>query len=530
MKEKLAPVVMVMGTASSVGKSMVVTGLCRLFARLGYNVAPFKAQNMALNSFVTPDGKEIGRAQAVQAEAAGVVPTAEMNPVLLKPEGDRTSQVVVMGRVVDTMNAAEYHQAKPNLRNLIREALQSLRREYDLVVIEGAGSPAEVNLKSQDIVNMFVALEVKAPVLLVGDIDRGGVFASFVGTMALLEPEEQELSKGFVINKFRGDLSLLLPGYDILYDRTGVPVLGTLPYLKNLRVSDEDSLALDHKPHRKSTDHSLDIAIIRLPRISNYDEFETLEHEPGVWVRYVTKPHELQGAHLIIVPGSKKTLGDLDWMESQGLAAFLKNWASMGKPILGICGGCQILGHEIADPEGVEGDPRVRHGLGLIPLRTHFAGSKITAQVQCELTPQKLWGDEVIEGVGYEIHMGRVFKVEEDGEFGAVKIRSRGSESVDIRDGGASKNGLVVGSLVHGLLDRDQIRHGILNQLRRMAGLAIPKEAHSIQSRSQAFELLANEIESSLDIPQLKTIIGLEGEDHDQPRRQVFSEACQPSV
>ncbi|HET6345978.1 MAG TPA: cobyric acid synthase, partial [Myxococcota bacterium] len=316
-----APVLMVQGTASSVGKSLVATALCRIFQRRGLRVAPFKAQNMALNSAVTPEGGEIGRAQYVQAEAARVAPHVDMNPVLLKPEGDRRSQVVVLGKPIGSHTAVDYHAHKPTLRRTVADALARLRSRHDLVVIEGAGSPAEVNLREGDIVNMFVARVAGAPVLLVGDIDRGGVLAAIVGTMELLVPEERALVAGFVINKFRGDVALLQPGLDFLQARCGKPVLGVLPHVPSLRIAEEDSLSLAHRGGPRAVGPGdLDVAVVRLPRISNYDDVEALEHEAGVVVRFVEHAVAVGDPDLVILPGSKSTASDLRWLRASGLA------------------------------------------------------------------------------------------------------------------------------------------------------------------------------------------------------------------
>ncbi|HEY0709883.1 MAG TPA: cobyric acid synthase, partial [Polyangia bacterium] len=327
---KLAPALMVQGTASSVGKSLIATALCRRFQQDGLRVLPFKAQNMALNAFVTPDGGEIGRAQAAQAEAAGVAPTVDMNPILLKPEGDRMSQVVVLGKPRGRMTAADYHRHKPELRDVVAAALQRLRQNADLVIIEGAGSPAEINLKANDIVNMSVAHAADARVLLVGDIDRGGVFAAFVGTMALLDPEERARVGAFVINKFRGDPSLLGSGLDFLHERTGVPVLGVLPHLRGLSLADEDSLNLDDRVNRRARHDELDIAVVRLPRVSNFDDFAPLDQQPGVVLRFVDHPGDLAGADLVILPGSKSTVADLSWLRQSGLADVIIDRAHRG--------------------------------------------------------------------------------------------------------------------------------------------------------------------------------------------------------
>ncbi|HEX9307784.1 MAG TPA: cobyric acid synthase, partial [Anaeromyxobacter sp.] len=401
-----AAVIMVQGTASSVGKSLVVTGLCRLFRRAGLRVAPFKAQNMALNAAVAADGGEIGRAQAVQADAAGIDPTVDMNPILLKPEGDSRSQVVVLGKPSGSMTAADYHRHKPELRSVVREALARLRARFDVVVIEGAGSPAEVNLKDRDLVNMDVAKAAGARVLLVGDIDRGGVFAAFVGTMELLPPEERALVGGFLVNKFRGDPRLLDSGLDFLRERTGVPVVGVLPYLRGLRIADEDSVSLDHRRRtRRAAPGELELAIVRLPRIANYDEFDALEHEPGVVVRYVDRPEELRGADLVVLPGSKSTAPDLRWLRASGVADELGARAARGDPILGVCGGCQMLGRAVLDPDGVESDEAEAAGLGLLPIVTRFRREKTTARVRARPLAMLLGAGgavEVGEVGGYE--------------------------------------------------------------------------------------------------------------------------------
>lgn len=373
----LAPTIMVQGTASSAGKSLLVTALCRFFRREGLRVAPFKSQNMALNSAVTVDGLEIGRAQAVQAEASGILSCVDMNPILLKPESDRRSQVVVLGKLIGSMTATEYHEYKPRLSTVIAESLTRLRVDYDLVVIEGAGSPAEINLKSRDIVNMHVAKLADAPVLLVGDIDRGGVFGSFVGTMELLEPDERARVAAFVVNKFRGDMALLKPGLDFLTERTGKPVLGVVPYIQGLRIADEDSVSLeDRMARRRPSQQEIDIVVVRLPRLSNYDDVEALEHEAGVVVRFVEQPDEIQGADLVILPGSKNTVSDLSWLRTRGIAGAIEARAHVGKPILGICGGCQMLGEVIDDPHGVDRPKPKCAGWDCFPYGRTSSGKK----------------------------------------------------------------------------------------------------------------------------------------------------------
>jgi len=364
-----ARTLMIQGTASSVGKSLIVAALCRVFRDRGIRVAPFKSQNMALNSFVTPDGGEIGRAQAVQAEAARIAPVVEMNPILLKPEGGMRSQIVVMGRPIGAMTFAEYHERKPEFGRVIRGALERLRADYDLVVIEGAGSPAEINLYSHDIVNMYVAELADAPVILAGDIDRGGVFAHLAGTIDLLQPRHRERVAGFLINKFRGDRTLLKPGLDFLGERFGIPVIGVIPHIPKLRIAEEDSVALDDRRGRVAAAAQIDIAAIRLPHISNYDDFLPLEHEAEAVVRFAETSEELAGADLVVIPGSKSTIADLAWMRRLGIADAIAARAARREPIAGICGGCQMLGESIEDPDGAESPVRFARGLGLHRLR-----------------------------------------------------------------------------------------------------------------------------------------------------------------
>lgn len=488
-----AAVLMVQGTASSAGKSLLVTGLCRLFRRAGLRVAPFKAQNMALNSAVTADGGEIGRAQAVQADAAGIEPTVDMNPVLLKPEGEARCQVVVLGKPLGRVAAADY-QPRTALRAVVHEALARLRAQVDLVIIEGAGSPAEVNLKDRDIANMDVAKAAGAKVLLVGDIDRGGVLAAFVGTLALLEPEERALVAGLVVNKFRGDPKLFEDGVAFLRQRTGVPVLGVVPFLRGLRIADEDSVSLDRRrATRRAAPGELEIAAVRLPRVSNHDELDPLDHEPGVVLRWVERPEELRGADLVILPGSKATAADLAWLRERGLADEIVARARRGEPVLGICGGFQMLGRALRDPEGVESGERERAGLGLLPVVTTFRPHKTTARVRARLAPGTFLGEG--EARGYEIHMGEV--VREEGPP-ALRLLSRSGASCALDDGAVSPDGAVVGTLVHGLLEEDGPRAALLAALRARRGLA-PSAAPPIATREEEYDRLADALRAHLD-------------------------------
>ncbi len=502
-----ARTIMVQGTASSVGKSLVVTALCRLFRRAGLRVAPFKAQNMALNSAVAEGGGEIGRAQAVQAEAAGVAPTVDMNPILLKPEGDARSQVVVMGRPIGSMRAGEYHARKLELKGVIAEALARLRAGTDLVVIEGAGSPAEVNLKDRDIVNMHVARVADAPVLLVGDIDRGGVFASFVGTMELLDADERARIAAFVVNKFRGDKSLLVPGLEFLERRTGVPVLGVLPYLRDLRVADEDSVSLDERRERSPRAGEIDIAVVRFPRISNYDDFTPLEHEPGVVLRYVTRPDELEKADLVVLPGSKCTAPDLAWLREAGLAAAVTGRAGRGEPLLGVCGGCQMLGTEIFDPGRIESAEERVAGLGLLPLTTRFGPEKTTTQVRARISSPSLLGEPGMEVEGYEIHMGAAERAS-NAAPPALEILSRNGVPCREPDGCVAAQGAVVGTLVHGLLENEGVRAALLAALRTRHGLTTPRGS-IVPTRDAEYDRLARSVLENVDWPLLCRIAGV---------------------
>ena len=497
----LAPTIMVQGTTSSAGKSLLVTALCRFFHRQGIRVAPFKSQNMALNSAVTVDGYEIGRAQAVQAEAAGIESSVNMNPILLKPESDRRSQIVVLGKVIGSMTAMEYHEHKPRLLTVIERSLARLRTDYDLVVIEGAGSPAEINLKSRDIVNMHVAKLADAPVLLVGDIDRGGVFAAFVGTLELLEPEERARVAAFVVNKFRGDVALLQPGLDFLTERTGKPVLGVVPYIQGLRLADEDSVSLDDRGVCPTPSHQeLDIVVVRLPRISNHDDVEVLEHEPGVAVRFVRQPGEIQGADLVIVPGSKNTVSDLAWLRASGLAGEIEARAHEGNPIVGICGGCQMLGERIDDPYGVESTERHVRGLGLLAIRTHFKREKVTAQVRARVIhPSFLTDGQVIEETihGYEIHMGMVEP--QPRQASLLEMWSQNGCRVACRDGAVSPDGMIVGTMLHGLFENEVLRALMLTGLRRRKGIPTHGMIGHVPARQDEYDRLATVVREHLD-------------------------------
>ena len=498
----MAKAIMVQGTMSNAGKSLLAAGLCRIFRQDGYKVAPFKSQNMALNSFITEEGLEMGRAQVMQAEAAGIAPSVRMNPILLKPTNDVGSQVIVNGEVLGTMSAREYFRYKKELVPDIMKAFTSLSEEYDIIVIEGAGSPAEINLKEDDIVNMGMAKLAKAPVLLVGDIDRGGVFAQLIGTVDLLEEDERAMVKGLIINKFRGDKTILDPGIQMLEERSGIPVVGVAPYLQ-IQVEDEDSLT--ERFERKQEVGVLDIAVIRVPRISNFTDFNPLESIPGVSLRYVQHPRELRQPDLIILPGTKNTMEDLLWMRENGMEASILKEASRGALIFGICGGYQMLGETLSDPYGVEAGGTVR-GMGLIPMDTVFAKSKTRTRVAG--TFGGISGDwSPLSGVeleGYEIHMGE--SVLKNGAVAATRIRDAVSET-EKAEGAVS--GAVCGTYVHGVFDREEVVHGLLQALGQKKGVDVTemKGMDFAAFKETQYDILAAELRKHLDMEKIYQIL-----------------------
>jgi len=496
-----AKTLMIQGTASSVGKSIIVAGLCRIFRQDGLMVAPFKAQNMALNSFVTREGGEIGRAQAVQAEAAGIEPSVHMNPVLLKPEADTSSQVIVLGKVVKNLKASQYYSYTPRLLNIIEDSLNHLLSAYDVVVIEGAGSPAEINLKDREIVNMRVAKMANAPVLLVGDIDRGGVFASLIGTLELLDEQERDLIKGFIINKFRGDLNLLKPGLDMLEKRTGKPVLGVIPYFRDINIAQEDSVYLDER-QASPTNGAVDVVVIRLPHISNYDDFDPLE-EGGCTIRYVSRPSELGHPDLLILPGTKSTIADLIHLQRQGLMQIIIQLARSGTPIIGICGGYQMLGKKIVDPGKIESKRGSVPGLGLLNITTIFNSEKTTTQVKARVATGKglLEGLKDIEITGYEIHMGQTANRNYQPAF---EIFETPQGKTNYFDGAVSNNGFIFGTYVHGLFHNAEFTHRLLTRLKGVRGL--PLTSASPINRDKMYDKLADIVRRSLKMSQVYEI------------------------
>jgi adenosylcobyric acid synthase len=508
---------MLQGTGSSVGKSVLCAGLCRLFVRRGLRVAPFKAQNMSNNAFVTADGGEISRAQAVQAEAARVAPSVHMNPVLLKPEADAGSQVIVHGRVWGRLHSADFLTRKPLLWGTVEASLRSLLAEYDVVVIEGAGSPAEVNLKPADIVNMRVAQAVAAPVLLVGDIDRGGVFASLVGTMELLEPGERERVQGFIINRFRGDPALLAPGLELLEKRTGRPVLGVMPHLKDLHLAEEDAATLDvsgfasRVPRRSDArrETPLQVAAVRLPRVANFDDLDPLRRA-GTEVNWVERPTQLGRPDLLVLPGSKSTAADLDWMRTNGLAEALLELVDQGTPVLGLCGGYQMLGESIEDPHGVESGQVSTPGLGLLPVRTILRSDKTTRQAHGRLLAARglFAGASDVEVRGYEIHAG-----ETDGP-GSPLLELDGGGGLH-PDGRSVRSGWIAGTYLHGLLHNERLRDALIASLTNRRNLDSlvdgrqPTNSDLPGPTEDPYDRLADHVEAALDLPALFSLIGL---------------------
>ncbi|SDX04596.1 adenosylcobyric acid synthase (glutamine-hydrolysing) [Marininema mesophilum] len=488
--------IMVQGTASDVGKSVVATAFCRLFAEEGYRVAPFKAQNMALNSFVTVKGGEIGRSQAVQAEAAGVEPTVDMNPILLKPKGERIAEVIVHGYHYADLEAGEYQRRTiSEMLGPVQESLDRLAEEMDVLVIEGAGSPAEINMKERDIVNMRTAMLADVPVLLIADIDRGGVFASIVGTLAILDPHERKRVKGIVINKFRGDLAILQPGLDWLEKETGIPVLGVLPWRK-VEIDPEDSLALDRMV-TSSPEKEIDIAVIRFPHISNFTDLGPLMRIPGVDLRWIEKEKDWGEPDVVVLPGTKNTMADLQWLMKQGLAERVQGFASSNRSVVGLCGGFQMMGHRLEDPEGVEDHIPSAKGLGLLPVHFHFEAKKRTVQTK-GFVPS-VWAQGVrVEG--YEIHRGRAYLEEDAHPF--LHLDEGGV------DGAVAAEGRIWGTHLHGVFDQPAFLSRWINELREKKNLPpLNEEVFMSKSKEATYAELADWVRDHLDIEKVRAIM-----------------------
>jgi len=508
----LAKALMVLGTASHTGKSMVTAALCRILAQQGYRVAPFKAQNMSLNSAATPEGLEIGRAQALQAEAAGVRPSVDMNPILIKPSSDSSAQVVVQGRVWGQITAASYHEGEvEELYPAVVDSYRRLAASYDIVVLEGAGSPAEINLKAHDIVNMRMAGLADAACLLVGDIDRGGVFAALLGTLELLEAHERARIRGFLINKFRGDRALLQPGIDLIEKRLGKRCVGIVPYLSDLGLEEEDSVALEDRRGLPSAwragqgpDRALRIGVIALPYLSNFTDFDALAAEPSVALAYLSDAADLATADVVVLPGSKQTSNDLRWLKRRGWEAAVRAHARRGGIILGICGGMQMLGKEIEDPQGMEGGGKVE-GMGLLPIETVLAREKKTVGARARLVEPTLFGQSMATRslAGYEIHLGVTHY--QSGAAPLFESMREGSSRTQ-PDGAVSADGLTLGTYLHGLFDCDSFRHALLRAARAHCGLSSSAELASFSAEREArLDRLAGCVRRSMD---MTTVLG----------------------
>jgi adenosylcobyric acid synthase len=507
MNKRKAKVIMVQGTGSYVGKSVMVSALCRIFKQDGFSVAPFKAQNMALNSFVTRQGGEMGRAQVTQAEAAGIEPDVDMNPILLKPSGDVSAQVIVRGKPIGTMSGKEYYRHRPKLLKIIKESFQRLSNNYDLIVIEGAGSPAEVNLRKNDLVNMQMAKIAHCPVILVGDINVGGVFAWLVGTLELLTATERARIQGVIINKFRGDLAILKPGLDFLEKKIKRPVLGVIPYFHDIRVAEEDSIAKERYNlcDENATQNKINIEVLYLPHISNFTDFDPLEKEPDVNVRYIVPGAKIGNPDCIIIPGSKNTIDDLSYLKKSGLAEAIINKAHRGVVIIGICGGYQMLGREIRDPHSMESKRKAITGLGILPLITTILQKKVTHQVQAQ---DLLFDTGKVSG--YEIHMGKTCLLAPVKPI--FKIFARSRQSANVEDGVASKDRKVWGTYIHGLFENDRFRRRFLDSFQtkrnRKKSLETRQKFTSFaETKDKEYDKLATLVRRNVDMQKIYAIL-----------------------
>lgn len=502
----------ILGTGSDVGKSLVTAGLCRLLFRAGVRVAPFKAQNMSLNSFVTPEGGEMGRAQVLQAQACGLVPHVDMNPILLKPEADHSSQVIVQGKVWRSQEAEDYFENKSRLFEFVKASYQRLAKQYEVIAIEGAGSAAELNLRDRDIVNWAVVEMADASVVLVADIDRGGVFAQVIGTMELLAPSERQRLVGVVINKFRGDVKLFHDGVRIIEDRIKVPVLGVLPYLRELELDQEDSLELNQHKATAFSSQTVNVAVVMLSHMSNFTDFNQLKAETDVALRYVAMPHELHGADVVILPGSKTTIDDLNYLRDKGFCEAVMEHVEHGGEVAGICGGFQMLGQEVSDPEGVETGGSAK-GLGLLEMATALLPHKKTLQVKARPLHMVHLGassDCLVEG--YEIHMGVTRRNATQPCF-RILPDSGGDDQAEQRvDGGMRADGLVWGTYIHGVFDQPGFRRSWLNRVRDRKGLAsLPQSvSEAVTDRLQAaLDRWADHVEQHLDLKPIFEALSL---------------------
>lgn len=499
--------IMVQGTMSNSGKSFLVAALCRIFNQDGYKAAPFKSQNMALNSYITKDGLEMGRAQVMQAEAAGIEPSIDMNPILLKPTSQMGSQVIVGGEVFGNLKAMDYYRRKPEFIPQIKAAFSRLEAEYDIIVLEGAGSPAEINLRDHDIVNMGMAKMAEAPVLLVGDIDRGGVFASLYGTVSLLKPDEQAMIKGLVINKFRGDKAILEPGLRMIEERLRIPVIGVIP-MEELDLDDEDSLSERLQPRQASgfQDSSINIAVIHLPHISNFTDFNSLGQIEAVSLKYVKKPEQLGRPDLMILPGTKNTMADLKWMRECGLEARIKQLNEQQVPVIGICGGFQMLGNRLTDPDSVEGGGTM-NGMGLLETETIFTKQKTRTRITGRLLQSsRMFGDDAaadMEISGYEIHMGETCSGSGRADYIPLIMLEDGRI-----DGLEREDGLIFGSYLHGLFDNAGLTMSLVKRLAGKKGVDIEAGVLDPERyKQEQYDKLADLVRSSLDMDAVYRIL-----------------------
>lgn len=502
--------IMLQGTGSSVGKSLLTAAICRIIKEDGWSVAPFKSQNMALNSYITAEGHEMGRAQVAQAEACGIAPSSLMNPILLKPTSDSFAQVIIKGKVYKNMSAQEYHEFKPTLKEMIKEVYHRLESLYDFIVLEGAGSPAEINLKENDLVNMGMAELADAPVILVGDIDKGGVFASIYGTIMLLNENERKRVKGIIINKFRGDVEILKPGIKMLEDLVGIPVIGVIPYL-DINLEDEDSVTEEFDRRSISGKEELEIAVIRTPHISNFTDFNVLRNFPDVSLRYIKSGDPLGNPDMIILPGSKNTMGDLMYIREKGLDRGIFEHCKKGKLIFGICGGYQMLGRRLHDPYLTEGNNTHMDGLGLLGMETTFDREKVTTQARAVITAETgsyvmgLKG-QVLEG--YEIHMG--VSAFDEGAVPLIQIVYKLGDTACSIDGIANTEGNVLGTYLHGVFDNTHFTRKLLNNIRIKKGLSplteIPLSFR--EHKEKEYQKLAYNVRKNLDMAYIYKILG----------------------
>lgn len=509
-----ARALMFLGTGSDVGKSVLAAAFCRILKQDGYRVAPFKAQNMALNSYITPEGGEMGRAQVVQAEAAGIEPHVDMNPILLKPTSQMGSQVIVRGRAIGNYSAREYYEYKKELVEVVRESYERLAARCDVVVLEGAGSAVELNLKEHDLVNLAMAKMADAPCILVGDIDRGGIFAALLGSFMLMTPDEQDRTIGFVVNKLRGDPRLFTSGVDILESRSGRPVFGVVPHFDHISLPEEDSVALGRRVRRGLSGDpgdTLAVGVVRLPFVSNYTDFDCFENEPEVQLLYFDRPAQVFDLDAVILPGSKNTIEDLAFLQKNGLAEAIVAFYKSGGTVVGLCGGYQMMGLKVTDPHGVESSIREIGGLGLLDMETEMFEDKVTSQVQAvSIEGSGLGGPEGVPLHGYEIHMGR--SVSRGEARPLFRIVSRDGLPVQVEDGLIQAGGRAWGTYIHGIFDNDGLRRAFLTDLKGRSGktrIALSGGFSYQAWKDEQYDRLAEHVRQHVDVERIYRIVGL---------------------